>query len=168
MTQQPGKGRSTRVSTIIKAPREVIYRAFLDPDALASWLAPDTMQGRVETFEPHEGGRFRMSLTYQDTADSPRSKTSEDTDTFEGKFVELRPNEKIVQVVEFESEQPEFAGEMKLTWTLADIDGGTEVTVICEDIPKGIRLEDNEVGSRQSLRKLAALVERGIDKRRLS
>ncbi len=161
MTQPPSEGRSTRVSQIIKAPREVVYGAFLEPEAVASWLAPDNMRGHVELFEPHAGGKFRMSLTYLDQKDRPRGKTSEDTDTSEGRFVELLPNEKIVQVVEFESDQPDFAGEMRITWSLADADGGTEVTVLCENIPKGIRLEDNELGSRQSLRKLAAFVERG-------
>ena len=159
MTQPSGKGRSTRVSQIVKAPREVVYRAFLEPDAVTSWLPPDGMRGNIHTFEPHEGGKFRMSLTYLDRLDSPGGKTSEDTDTFEGRFVELLPNEKIVWVVEFESDQPDFAGEMRITWKLADAGGGTEVTALCEDIPQGIRLEDNEMGSRESLRKLAAFVD---------
>jgi uncharacterized protein YndB with AHSA1/START domain len=106
-----------------------------------------------------------MSLTYLDRLDSPRGKTSEDTDTFEGRFVELLPYEKIVWVVEFESPQPDFAGEMKITWSLADAGGGTEVTALSEDIPEGIRLEDNETGSRSSLRKLAAFIERGTNDR---
>jgi uncharacterized protein YndB with AHSA1/START domain len=163
MTEHFGKGRSTRVSHIIKAPREVIYRAFLEPDAVASWLPPDGMIGHIDVFDPHEGGKFRMSLTYLDRLDSPRGKTSEDTDTCEGRFAEMLPYEKIVWVVEFESNQAEFAGEMKIVWTLADADGGTEVTALCEDIPKGIRLEDNEKGSRSSLRKLAAFIERGAN-----
>jgi len=71
----------------------------------------------------------------------------------------LLPYEKIVWVVEFESQQPEFAGEMRITWNLADADGGTEVTVLCEDIPKGIHLEDNETGSKSSLRKLSTFIE---------
>ena len=161
MTQPSSNGRSTQVSQIIKAPREAVYQAFLDPDAVAAWLAPDRMSAQVDILEPRVGGRFKMSLTYLDQQDRPRGKTSEDTDTSEGTFVELIPNEKIVQVVEFESEQPDFAGEMRLTWTLADTDGGTEVTILCEDIPKGIRLEDNALGSQQSLRKLAAFVEHG-------
>ena len=99
-----------------------------------------------------------MSLTYMDQSDSGRGKSSADTDTFEGRFVELLHNEKIVWVTEFESDEPDFAGEMRITWNLADADGGTEVTVLCEDIPKGISLEDNEIGSRSSLRKLAEFV----------
>jgi uncharacterized protein YndB with AHSA1/START domain len=161
MTQPSNQGRSTRVSQIIKAPREAVYRAFLEPAALASWLPPDGMTGHLHTFEPRVGGTFRMSLTYQHPENSQRGKSSADTDTVEGKFIELLPNEKIVWVTEFESDQPDFAGEMRITWSLADADGGIEVTVFCEDIPKGIRLEDNELGSRQSLRKLAAFVEGG-------
>ncbi|MFL5734526.1 MAG: SRPBCC family protein [Chloroflexia bacterium] len=163
MRQPSSKGRSTRVSQTIKAPREIVYRAFLEPGAVASWLPPDGMRGLIDTFEPREGGKFRMSLTYLDRLNAPRGKTSEDTDTFEGRFVELLPNEKIVWVVEFESQEPDFAGEMRITWILADVEGGTEVTALCEDIPKGIRLEDNEMGSRQSLRKLASFIERGTN-----
>jgi uncharacterized protein YndB with AHSA1/START domain len=152
-------GTSTQVSRVIKAPRKTVYEAFLDPDALASWLAPGTMKGHVHLFEPHEGGTFRMSLTYQDLTESPGGKSSEDTDTFQGTFAELVPNEKIVWITEFESQDPDFAGEMRLIWHFADVDGGTEVTVLCENIPRGIRPEDNEEGSRSSLQKLAALVE---------
>jgi uncharacterized protein YndB with AHSA1/START domain len=152
-------GRSTRTSQFIRAPRQAVYRAFVQPEAVTAWLAPDTMRGRVETFEPRAGGAFRMSLTYLNPADARHGKTLAGTDTFEGKFVELVPNEKIVWAVTFESDQPEFAGEMRVIWTLADANGGTDVTVLFEDIPAGIRLEDNELGSRQSLRKLAAYVE---------
>ena len=165
MTQPSSEGRSTRVAQVIKAPRAAVYRAFLDPDAVVSWLPPDGMKGHIHTFEPHEGGKFRMSLTYVDRQASSRGKTSEDTDTMAGRFVELISNEKLVQVVEFESDQPEFAGEMRITWSLTDAKGGTEVIVLCEDIPKGIRLEDNELGSRLSLRKLAAFVEQGANDR---
>ncbi|MBA3869177.1 MAG: SRPBCC family protein [Anaerolineae bacterium] len=161
MTQPSSEDRRTQASQFIKAPREKVYQAFINPDAVASWLAPDKMKGHVEIFEPHAGGRFRMSLTYLDQKDRPRGKTSDDTDTSEGKFVELIPNEKIVQVFEFESDQPDMAGQMKITWSLVDAARGTEATVRFDDIPKGISLEDNELGSQQSLRKLAAYVERG-------
>jgi len=151
--------RSTQVSQFIKAPRATVYQAFIKPEAVETWLAPDNMKGHVEVFEPHAGGKFRISLTYLDQKDRPRGKTSDDTDTSEGTFVELILNEKIVQVFEFESDQTDMAGKMKITWRLMDADGGTEVSVLMEDIPKGVRLEDNELGSQQSLRKLAAYVE---------
>lgn len=159
--QQPGGG-TTSVSKVIKAPRKAVYAAFMDADAVATWLAPGTMKGRVHTFEPREGGEIRMSLTYQDVTDSPDGKggkSSSDTDTFTGKFSALVPDEKVVWITEFESEDPDFAGEMTLTWSFVDTDGGTEVTVLCENIPRGIRPEDNEEGSRSSLDKLAAFLE---------
>lgn len=159
MTESFTKGASTRVSRIIKAPRKAVYQAFLDRDAVASWLSPETMTGHVHTFDPRVGGKFRMSLKYQDPQHSPGGKTSEDTDTFQGRFVELVPDEKIVWVTEFESEAPAFAGEMRITFSLTDAGGGTEVVVLCEEIPEGVRPEDNQMGCRSSLQKLAAYLE---------
>jgi uncharacterized protein YndB with AHSA1/START domain len=151
---------STQVSRTIRAPRAAVYRAFLDPDAVAAWLPPESMTGHVQAFEPHAGGRFSMSLTYQHAADSPGGKTTDDTDTFRGRFAELIPDENVVWVVEFESGNPDFAGEMRVSWSLVDVPLGTEVTVLCENIPPGIRPEDNEMGSRLSLENLARLLER--------
>jgi uncharacterized protein YndB with AHSA1/START domain len=71
----------------------------------------------------------------------------------------LIPYERIVEAIVFESPDPQFAGEMRMIVTLADAHGGTEVTIVCEDIPEGIRPEDNEMGCKESLQKLAALVE---------
>jgi uncharacterized protein YndB with AHSA1/START domain len=158
MTESSVGRASTQVSKIIKAPRPAIYQACLDPDALAFWRVPDTMKGQMHVFEAREGGTFRMSLTYQDLAQSPGGKTSEATDTFQGRFVELVPDEKIVEVIEFESQDPRFAGEMTMTTSLTDTGEGTEITVLCEDIPAGIRPEDNEVGTQQALQKLATLI----------
>lgn len=155
------EGASTTVRRVIEAPREAVYRAFLDPEAVAAWLPPEGMTAHVHHFEPREGGEFRVTLTYDDVADSPGGaggKTTGDTDTHHGRFVELTPDERIVEVVEFESDDPAFAGEMRITVTLADVEGGTEITYVCEDIPAGIRPEDNEAGCRSSLRKLAALL----------
>lgn len=159
MSEAFAGGASTRVSRVIKAGREEVYRAFLDPQSVVAWLPPHNMTGRVHVFDPREGGLFRISLTYQDPEHSLGGKTTADTDTVQGRFVELLPYSRIVEVVTFESEDPAFAGEMTITVTLADADGGTEITFLCEDIPKGIRPEDNEQGCRESLQKLAALLE---------
>lgn len=161
MTAPANQGRNTKVSRMIHAPRAVIYRAFLEAEAVEMWLPPDGMRGEMHAFEPRVGGVFHLSLTYLEPQDSPRGKTSDDTDTVEGRFVELVPNEKIVQVFEFEADEPEFAGKMTITWSLTDANEGTEVSALCEDIPAGIRLEDNELGSRLSLRNLAKFVEGG-------
>jgi uncharacterized protein YndB with AHSA1/START domain len=159
MTEASGKRASTRVSRIVRANRKAVYHAFLDPDSVASWLSPDNMRGRVYAFDAREGGTFRVSLTYQDQAHSLSGKTSEDTDTYQGRFVELVPYAKIVEVIQFDSDDPAFAGEMRMIVSLTDADGGTEVTVLCEGIPEGIRPEDNELGCKESLQKLAALLE---------
>lgn len=147
------------MSVLIAAPRDVVYRACLDPVALAAWRAPDNMTGRMLAFDGRVGGGYRMSLTYRDPQGAP-GKTSDDTDSFEGRFVELVPNRKIVEVVVFDAADPRFAGEMTITTTFTDVGSGTEISMLFEDVPTGVRLEDNEEGTRQSLRKLAALVER--------
>jgi uncharacterized protein YndB with AHSA1/START domain len=152
-------GKSTQVSRIIQAPRHKVYQAFVDPQALASWFAPETMQVQVHSFEPRQGGRFRISLKYKNPQDAQRGKTDGDTDTYHGRFVELIPDERVVEVIEFESQDPGFAGEMIMTVTLSDAGGGTMVSLLYENVPVGIRPEDNEEGSRQSLQKLATLLE---------
>ena len=105
------------------------------------------MTARVHVFDAHEGGTYRMSLTYKDPTQSPGGKTSEDTDTFQGRFVELvaRREDRRSDRVRRRA-TPAFAGEMKMTTRLADADGGTEVTILCQGLPAGIRPEDNEDG----------------------
>ena len=150
---------STQVTQFINAPRRAVYHAFLDRGAVATWQHPDNMRMLIHDFDAREGGAFRISLTYADPADSLGGKTSDNTDTYHGWFARLIPDTTIAQVVEFESAKAEFAGQMRITVTLADRDGGTDVTYRCDDIPPGIRPDDNEIGCRMSLRKLAALLE---------
>ena len=102
---------------------------------------------------------YALFRDYQSLEHSLIGKTSEDTDTFRTRFVELVPDTKIVEVVEFESQDSAFAGAMRMTVSLADANGGTEVTILCEDIPKGIQPEENELDCRESLQKLAVLLE---------
>lgn len=149
---------STVVSRVLNVPREAVYRAFLDQDALATWLPPGSMKGVMHAFDGREGGTFRMSLVYPEGDGSSRGKTSERTDTFQGRFVELIPSERIVWATEFESADPAFAGEMIVTTTLAPAGNGTKITIACENIPSGIRPEDNEAGCRSTLEKLAAFL----------
>lgn len=152
-------GARTRVTKIIKAPRGAVYRAFLDPDALAAWLPPAGMSGLVHVFEPRVGGEIRMSLRYRDPKNAP-GKTAADTDTFRSRFAELVAPEKIVWVVTFESANPAFAGEMTMIVTLADAADGTEIAMACENIPKGISPQDNVMGCRSSLQNLAMMLEK--------
>ena len=99
-----------------------------------------------------------MSLVYPENDRSSRGKTTESNDTFRGRFVELIPNERIVLAVEFESADPSFAGEMIVSTTLAPAGSGTTITILCENIPPGIRPEDNEAGCRSTLEKLASFL----------
>jgi uncharacterized protein YndB with AHSA1/START domain len=150
---------ASQVSRTIKASRAAVYRACLDPDALAAWRAPDAMAGRMHDFDGRVGGGYRMSLTYRDTNHPLAGKSSEDTDTFRGRFIQLVPGKKMVEVVEFESPDPRFAGVMTITTTLADAPGGTQISMSFEGLPAGISPKDNDEGARQSLNKLAAMLE---------
>jgi len=152
---------TTEVARIILSPRQAVYQAFLDPEAISKWLSPEGMSVQVHQFEAREGGRFRISLRYERPEDAQQGKTSGDTDTYHGRFVELVPDEKIVQAIEFETQDPAMRGEMTMTVTLAEVDGGTEVSLRYDGVPRGIQPEDNEAGSRMSLKKLARLVEGG-------
>jgi uncharacterized protein YndB with AHSA1/START domain len=141
----------------VNASRASVYSALIDADAVAAWMVPTGMTSLVHEFESREGGRFRISLTYDEQ--TAAGKTSAHTDTYHGRFVELVPNERVVEVVEFETADPRLRGEMTITITLADAGGGTDLLAVHEGLPPGLRTEDNEAGWRSSLAKLAALVE---------
>jgi uncharacterized protein YndB with AHSA1/START domain len=147
---------STRVARRIGAPRAAIYRALLDASAVAEWRAPDGMTTDVHEFDAREGGSFRVSLTYD--APDRAGKTAAHTDTYHGHFARLVPDEQVVEVLEFETANPDLAGEMTMTTTLTDMDGGTEILVEHEGIPRGVSAADNELGTRMALDHLAALV----------
>jgi uncharacterized protein YndB with AHSA1/START domain len=121
------------------------------------------MTGEIYSFDARVGGGYRMSLFYPvaEAASEKvfRGKTSEREDNFASRFVELDPPNRIVQAVTFNSSDPAFSGEMTMAVTFEADGGGTKVTVVCEDIPAGIRTEDNEAGCQSSLDKLARYVE---------
>lgn len=109
-------------------------------------------------FDFCDGGSYRMRLTYNEPQHTP-GKTSDHTDECEVRFVKLIPNKRIEQAVTFASDDPALAGEMRITWTLEAAQGGTLVTVRCEDVPAGVRQEDHEVGLQSTLSNLAAFAE---------
>lgn len=150
---------STRNSKWIKAPPEALYRAFTDPAALAVWQAPGDMTGTVHQFDTRAGGGYQMSLYYPASDTTSQGKTAEREDRFTARFVELTPPRRIVEVVTFDSDDPAFAGEMIMEVTLEAADGGTTVTIVFKNIPAGVRPEDNEAGTLESLEKLARYVE---------
>lgn len=149
---------TTRISRHIRAPRAAVYRALLDANAVAAWKVPNGMSSRVHEFDAREGGRLRISLTYEEAKGS--GKTNAHTDTYRGRFVELVQDEKVVEVDEFETDDPKMRGEMTITILLADAQGGTELEAIHEGLPSGVSTQDNEAGWTMSLDKLAALLER--------
>jgi uncharacterized protein YndB with AHSA1/START domain len=148
---------STRVSRHVTAPRSAVYQALLDADAIAKWRVPAGMSSRVHEFDAQEGGRFRISLTY-DTP-STAGKSAPHTDSYHGHFVKLVPNEQVVEVFEFEAADAALRGTMTMTTTLTDADDGTDVVVVHEGIPDSVPPADNETGTRMALAKLAILVE---------
>jgi uncharacterized protein YndB with AHSA1/START domain len=151
---------TTRVSRRIAAPREQVYAALVEADAVARWRFPAGMTCLVHEFHGVEGGALRISLTYE----SPDrvGKTAGRTDTYRGRFAKLVPNELVVEVDVFESDDPTLTGEMTSTIRLADApDGGTDVFATHVGLPASVSPEDNETGWREALDRLAALVETG-------
>jgi uncharacterized protein YndB with AHSA1/START domain len=148
---------TTRVTKHFAAPRERVYAALIDRDAVARWKVPSAMRAEVHEWDPTEGGAIRVSLTY-DVPDRT-GKTQGRTDTYHGRFVRLVPGELVVEADEFETDDPALRGEMLITITLADADGGTDLTAIHEGLPDGVAPADNELGWQESLARLAALLE---------
>ena len=153
-----GASGTTTITQLIHAPRHDVYQALLDPAAVQQWMVPDGMTSEVHYFEGREGGQFRISLTYD--APTGAGKTSAHTDTHHGRFVALVPDERVVQAVEFETDDSAMQGEMMITYILADaLDGGTDLHATHEHLPPGVSPEDNATGWSMSLGKLARLVE---------
>ncbi|HVJ42404.1 MAG TPA: SRPBCC domain-containing protein [Dongiaceae bacterium] len=148
-------GKSTRTTRLIKAPPEAVYAAFTDPAALVAWLPPGEMTGKIRDFAAGIGGGYRMSLFYPPNQNGSRGKTAAGEDRVTVRFLDLAPSRRIVEAVTFESDDPALQGEMIVTVTFDAAGGGTEVVFLCENLPPGIRPEDNEAGARLSLEQLA-------------
>jgi len=145
------------VDKLINASPAAVYRALTDGQVVGLWRAPEGMTCTVHTFDPREGDVFRISLTYDDEARA--GKSTENVDTFQGYFRELIPERLVVEVVEFETSDPELKGEMTITTSLKDVGGVTELVVVFEGIPEVVSLDDNATGTAMSLSNLAKLVE---------
>jgi uncharacterized protein YndB with AHSA1/START domain len=153
------KKRSDRASRLIRAKPQKIYEAFMNPVAVAAWRPPQGMGCQIYEFNPHPGGYFRMSFIYQDTQHEVQGKTSTHEDVFHGVFLELAPNRRIVEQIEFESANSAFTGEMKITTTLDEVPGGTKVTFLAENVPHGIEPDDHQKGMNSTLENLAYYTE---------
>ena len=144
---------TTRVGTRLAAPRDAVYRALTEPELIARWRYPEGMRSEVEDLGE---GRLRVTLTYD--APDARGKTTAHSDPSRARFTRLVPGELVVEVDEFETADPDLAGEMTMTLTLREAGGGTELPAVHEGVPAGIPPEQNELGWRMALDRLAALL----------
>lgn len=151
--------RTDTASRVIAAARAQVYAALVDRDALTAWLPPDGMTARFERFDPRPGGSYRLVLTYID-ASRTQGKATADSDVIEARYVDIVPDERVVQAVDFVSDDPAFAGTMIMTWDVTAVDGGTRVDITAEDVPDGISAEDHAAGLASSLANLADHLER--------
>lgn len=151
--------QTTKNSRDIKATADKIFHALTKPAALIKWQVPGDMTAKIHYFDLKVGGGYQMSLFYPDKEIRMKGKTTQNEDKFSARFLEIIPNKKIVEIIDFDSSDPDFGGEMIMEITLQPIEIGTRVTFLFKDIPIGIRPEDNEAGTISSLEKLAKLVE---------
>ena len=142
---------TVRLHRVLRAPPERVYRAFLDPDAMAKWLPPHGFTGKVHQMDARTGGRFHMSFT---------NFTTGQVHSFGGEYLELVPHERLRYTDRFDD--PALPGEMHVSVSLRRVACGTELTVVQEGIPEMIPLEACYLGWQESLVLLAQLVEAAI------
>jgi len=142
---------TVRLHRVLRSTPERIYRAFLDPDAMAKWLPPNGFTGKVHHLDAKVGGTYKMSFT---------NFTSGHSHSFGGEYLELVPNERIVHTDKFDD--PNLPGEMQVTIALKQVSVGTELNITQEGIPDVIPLEACYLGWQESLTLLAKLVESEI------
>jgi uncharacterized protein YndB with AHSA1/START domain len=144
-------GNTVRLHRVLKAPPERVYKAFLDPDALAKWMAPHGFTGKVHSIDPRKGGGYKMSFTNFSTGS---------THSFGGTYTELKPGELLRYTDKFDAppDSP-MAGEMQMTITFMKVMCGTELTIVQEGLPDVIPVEMCYLGWQESLTMLANLVE---------
>lgn len=150
--------RTDRAHRIIDAPVDRVFDALVDQDALETWLPPGDMSGRFEFFDPSPGGAYRLVLTYRDPTGA-RGKSAANSDVVEVRYVDIIPNDRVVQAVDFVSDDPAFGGTMTMTWSVQAVDVGTRVEIIADGVPDGISAEDHATGLNSSLDNLASYLE---------
>jgi uncharacterized protein YndB with AHSA1/START domain len=146
--------RTDSAARVIAAPTDRVFAALIDPEALTAWLPPEGMNGRFERFDARPGGSYRLVLTYAD-ASTARGKATTDSDIVEVRFVDVVPAARIVQAVDFISDDPLYAGTMTMTWEVTAVDGGTRVNIRADNVPTGISADDHAAGLASSLTNLA-------------
>jgi uncharacterized protein YndB with AHSA1/START domain len=136
---------------VLRATPDRVYRAFLDPDAMAKWLPPNGFTGKVHHMEPRVGGSYKMSFT---------NFTSGKSHSFGGEYVELVANERLSYIDRFDD--PNLPGEMRVTVALRKVLVGTELNIVQQGVPDVIPAEACYLGWQESLTLLAKLVEAEI------
>jgi uncharacterized protein YndB with AHSA1/START domain len=139
---------TVRLHRVIAAKPEKIYRAFLEPEALARWLPPNGFLCKVHHMDSKVGGTYKMSFTNFTTGKSM---------SFGGVYRELVPNEYLRYTDNFDD--PNLAGEIQVTVTMKKVSLGTDLSIVQEGIPAVIPLEACYLGWQESLANLARLVE---------
>ena len=139
---------TVRLHRVLRAPQERVYRAFLDPQAMAKWLPPYGFTCTVHAMDARVGGRFRMAFTNFSKGSGH---------AFGGEYIELVPSERIVYTDVFDD--PNMPGEMRTSVLLEPVLCGTQLTVVQEGIPAVIPVEMCYLGWQESLAQLATLVE---------
>jgi uncharacterized protein YndB with AHSA1/START domain len=142
---------------VIDAPVAQVFNALVDRDALTTWLPPSGMSARFERFDPTPGGSYRLVLTYADPSDA-KWKTSAGSDIVEARYVDIVPDDRVVQTVDFVSDDPAFGGAMTMTWAVRAENGGSRVEITADDVPDGISADDHTAGLNSSLDNLADYV----------
>ena len=141
-----------RLHRVLRAAPEKVYRAFLEPDAMAKWLPPNGFVCTVHHLEPQAGGTFKMSF---------RNFTTGHSHSFGGEYLELVPGERLRYTNRFDD--PNLPGQMDVTVTLKKVLVGTEISIVQDGIPDAIPTEACYLGWQESLRNLARLVEPEIN-----
>jgi uncharacterized protein YndB with AHSA1/START domain len=142
---------TVKLHRVLRTKAERVYKAFLDPDAMAKWLAPNGFTGKVHQIDVRVGGSYKMSFTNFSTGSSH---------SFGGRYLELVPNQRIRHTDQFDD--PNLAGEMQTTIVITPVSVGVELHVTQEGIPAAIPAEACYLGWQESLTLLAMLVEAEI------
>lgn len=140
-----------RLHRVVRAAPERVYKAFIDPDAMAKWLPPNGFTGKVHQMDARVGGVYKMSFT---------NFSSGKSHSFGGKFVEMTPHERLRYTDAFDD--PNLPGQMMTTVTFKKVFCGTELTIVQEGVPDVIPPEACYMGWQESLILLAKLVEAEI------
>jgi uncharacterized protein YndB with AHSA1/START domain len=147
-------GRAT-----VEASAHEVFAALVDAEARTIWLPPAGMSGRFDWFDATPGGGYRMTLSYDD--EETRGKSTANTDVVEVRFIAVDEPRRVVEEVDFVSDDPDFAGTMTMTWSLQPVDGRTRVTVTATGVPDGISSEDHVMAFASTLSNLNQYVQRG-------